>query len=195
MMTPTVGKSSSQPSPVASHARTRGPSISASFCDAALRSWASATLMLVSVRVRGSREPDGLARLEHRAATVPEHDPEEPFVLGPEPERDQRIVGEGRGHDEPADAPAAVDDLHLGEEKRLGHRDKLAVAQDHARPYGMLELDLDIDDVARLEAASPEQMGEPDHGRADLGAALVGGGRNAGAAATSGSDLQLPGAR
>src|SRR5437870_4822939 len=130
-----------------------------------------------------------------RTAAVPEHDAHQPLVPRPESEGDQWIVGEGGREGEAAHPCAPVEHVQPGEVERLGLGYPLAAAPRKAGPHGVLELDLDVDDLPGLDGLAAHELREADHGWRDLAFSAIGRGQGTGAAATARGHADLPGGR
>src|SRR5436309_1200481 len=106
--------------------------------------------------------------LEPLPAVVREDDTKAVLTIGAEPERDEGIIAERRGHRELADLRVSVEDVHPVQVEQIGGLNEFPLADRQTRSARMLGLDLDVDDLVAADAAIGDQLRDPDRWRADL---------------------------
>src|SRR3989442_6935389 len=106
--------------------------------------------------------------LEALPAVVREDDPKEALTVSPQPERDERVIAERRGHRELADPLVSVEYVHPVQVEGIGGLDERSLSDHQARSARMLDLDLDIDRLVGADAAIGDQLRYPDRWRGDL---------------------------
>src|SRR3989442_1136330 len=115
-----------------------------------------------------SREANRMRGLESLPSIVRQDDPEKILGAGAEPERDEGMIAERRGQREAADLRGSVEDGHPVQIERLPGLDELPLPDLQPRSARVLDLDLDIDDLAGADAAIGDQLRDPDRRRAEL---------------------------
>src|SRR5437016_9996815 len=115
-----------------------------------------------------SREANRMRGLESLPSIVRQDDPEKVLGAGAEPERDEGMIAERRGQREAADLRGSVEDGHPVQIERLPGLGELPLPDLQPRSARVLDLDLDIDDLAGADAALGDQLRDPDRRRAEL---------------------------
>src|SRR5207245_1792279 len=115
-----------------------------------------------------SREANRMRGLESLPSIVRQDNPEKVLGAGAEPERDEGMIAERRGQREAADLRGSVEDGHPVQIERLPGLGELPLPDLQPRSARVLDLDLDIDDLAGADAAIGDQLRDPDRRRAEL---------------------------
>src|SRR5438132_7983408 len=193
MTTPTVGKKSSQKNPQASHFRINSRAMTASFRrrtssftgsprlrlrlaqprsasprPVPCRPCSVSSQVVLTTTVAISREANRMRGLESLPSIVRQDDPEKVLGAGAEPERDEGMIAERRGQREAADLRGSVEDGHPVQIERLPGLGELPLPDLQPRSARVLDLDLDIDDLAGADAGIGDQLRDPDRRRAEL---------------------------
>src|SRR5207245_3821734 len=198
MTTPTVGKRSNQKNPQASHFRISSRSMTWSFWRRACSFIDSPRLRLrlarrprdvlrlalprpvpcrpssvpsqnvVTATAAISQEAERMRGPESLPSIVRQDGPEKVLGAGAEPERDEGMIAERRGQREAADLRGSVEDGHPVQIERLPGLGELPLPDLQPRSARVLDLDLDIDDLAGADAAIGDQLRDPDRRRAEL---------------------------
>src|SRR3989442_13137511 len=106
--------------------------------------------------------------LESLPSIVRQDDPEKVLGAGAEPERDEGMIAERRGQREAADLRGSIEDAHPVQIERLPGLGELPLPDLQPRSARVLDLDLDVDDLAGADAAIGDQFRDPDRRRAEL---------------------------
>src|SRR5438034_1332062 len=127
---------------------------------------ARATTFSASVAI--SREANGVRGLESPPEVVRQDDPEPALGAGAKSERDEGMIAEGGGQREPTDRRVPVEDVQLLQIEGLPGLDELPLPELQPRSARVLDLDLDVDDLAGPDPAIGDELRDPDRGRAEL---------------------------
>src|SRR5206468_2874818 len=127
---------------------------------------ARATTFTATVAI--SREANGVRGLESPPEVVRQDDPEPALGAGAKSERDEGMIAEGGGQREPTDRRVPVEDVQLLQIEGLPGLDELPLPELQPRSARVLDLDLDVDDLAGPDPAIGDELRDPDRGRAEL---------------------------